>query len=128
MSDFQSFGDFDLDDVFCNDGDPDNEQMARMLHQIQIDLLTLAEMETLTPFDDLTEEEKLVAYSITEYAISRLKGLDTSNFGLANDFHDAVIFFSGEAPLEKLPGDQQSTARSIAALVIEWMSQEGTLR
>lgn len=127
MSDTPSFGDFDLDDAYCAEGDPDPEQAARKLHQIRVELTELRS-ETLTPWDDLDDGEREVAVAIAEYGVAALTGLDTSAYWLAESIHGARAFFNGEALLSELSGEDQAVARSIAAMIIEWLSRQGALR
>lgn len=127
MSDIPSFGDFDLDDAYCDEGEPDSEQVARKLHQIRADLAKWDHLD-MPRFDDLSDDEREVAVAIAVYAVKHLDGLDTSAFGLADNIHDAVSFFSGDEMLVSLTGDEQAVARGIAAIVIEWLAREGTLQ
>ncbi len=119
------FGDWDPQDSFAPDNDPDPFQVARRIHELRSELEELAGRGAFPTWDKLDEDERDVAVSIgvelTKHLLS--KGRD----GSALAVHEARRYLGALPEWRDLGADEQQVALEMGDYIVAWLQREGTV-
>jgi hypothetical protein len=124
---FMTFGDFDPDDGFASDGEPDVEQLAARLHEIRSAILVLAGHDALPPFYLYAHrQDEIDAAGI----IRPILVLGVTALALAERIHTARAAVA-DPSLDDWPDlspDAVALAVDIAGHILDWLIRQGALR
>lgn len=128
MSDIEFGDDAGADDAYCADGEPDDEQVSRRLHELRA-WLAEAHGDHLAAWDALPEPEREIGRSLVHGLIAHLLAAPDADVDThAEALHVAVSYLDGQPTWHELDPPTREIATTLVGALIDWLRREGTLR
>lgn len=118
------FGDDVPEDVYDAGGTPDPSQVARRLHEIRSAMRVLAGGLPLPVWD--VYERAPVETAATAVPVAALTIANAGGF--AHALHDARRTVDFLPDWDKLTAEERELATAVAALIVAWLTAEGSIR
>lgn len=121
---------YDDGEAFADGGAPDDDQVARRLHELRQVVELLAGGDVLAAWDDLPSDDRTLGRSLGAAVVAWLVSTDPDTpQRLARRLHDVRRVMAGGVirPWDQLAPDEQAVAVDLMAALLDWLRREGTL-